>query len=229
MSDSPDFRITKRPASGRNGLFSLAGAGAPAPLKTSPVVWPARRDIYRAKLVFYLFLVSLAVFFAAGLATYLIIRNMAMRPIGVEYVPFQLPWIFVGSTLLLLVVSGALQFGVHSIRRENQHKFMTAMGVAWIAASAFLVLQAVGLQDLLQTHFMREDGSTKVFGMTFVMAFLHALHVVGGMGFMGFVIFQGARHRYDHERNYAVEHLAAYWHFLDVIWLLLLAAFIWAV
>jgi cytochrome c oxidase subunit III len=229
MSNSPEFRVSKTPARGRSGFFSLAAAAIPPPLKTSPGLWPARRDIYRAKLVFYLFLVSLAVFFAAGLATYLIIRGAATRPIGIEYRPFDLPRIFVGSTLLLVVVSGALQYAVYFIRRENQPRFLVSLITAWVAASAFLVVQAFGMNDLLQTHFTREDGSTKVFGMTFIMAFLHALHVVGGMGFMGFVIFQGARHRYDHERNYAVEHLAAYWHFLDVVWLILLAAFLWAV
>jgi cytochrome c oxidase subunit III len=226
MSDrAKNFPTGKTPSTARTGLKGLA-AFSPAPLKTSPVVWPTRRDIYRAKLAFYVFLASLGMFFAGSLASYIIIRAQAFQPIQREYQSLQLPAVFIFSTVLLVFVSGFLQWAVHCIRREQQSSFRTGLVLAWIAAAIFLACQAFGMESLFASHFVQDDGSTKVFGMCFTMALVHALHVLGGMVFLAFVIYQGFRNRYDHERNYAVEHCAAYWHFLDVVWLLMLGTFL---
>ena len=49
-------------------------------LKNSITLIPARKQLYQAKLVFYLFLGSLAMFFIASMITYLIIRRQAFAP-----------------------------------------------------------------------------------------------------------------------------------------------------
>ena len=88
------------------------------------------------------------------------------------------------------------------------------------------MVQTIGMQDLLVHHFAQADGSTKVYGMSFTLALIHALHVVGGVVFLGFIIFQSMRDRYDHERHWAVDHCAGYWHFLDAVWVTMLALFL---
>jgi len=72
---------------------------------------------------------------------------------------------------------------------------------------------------------MATDGSTKVFGMSFVLALLHALHVIGGLVYIGYVLFNAYRDRYDHERFWAIKYCAGYWHFLDLVWLAMLITF----
>jgi len=62
--------------------------------------------------------------------------------------------------------------------------------MAWVAAFAFTIIQGVGMAWLLDQHFSASDGSMKVFGMSFTLAMIHALHVIGGMAFLGFVIYQ---------------------------------------
>ena len=201
--------------------------GSRPPLKgVSKAVLDTRRDVYRAKLIFYLFLVSLGVFFAAGMVSYYIIRTQAFQPVALEYLKLQLPLSFWLSTLTLVFVSGFLQSAVWAVRREYQGVFRRNLVLAWIAALGFLFIQSFGMVDLVQTHFTRFDGSSKAYGLCFTMAFLHALHVLGGMVFLGFVIWQAYHDRYDHERNYAVEHCAAYWHFLDVVWVSMLLTFL---
>ena len=211
----------------------------------------ARPDLYQAKLVFYLFIASLAMFFFATILTYLIIRNQAFNPIPVadadrpaptitllnpdlgsedpstiEYVPLKLPLTFWISTSVLLLTGVFLQRASWLVHRERQNEFRRWLVWAWVAAIAFVIIQAFGMNDLLQQHFTRTDGSTKVYGMSFTLAFLHALHVVGGLGFLGFIIYQAFRNRYDHERHWAVDHCAGYWHFLDVVWISMLVMFV---
>lgn len=207
-------------------------------LKQSINLVPSRRDLYQAKLVFYLFLASLGMFFIASLVTYLIIRFQAFNPIadavpgsiltqGPEiYQQLQLPTSFWVSTVTLVLVSAFLQRACWLVRRERQVGFRRWLCWALIAAVGFVAIQSFGMVDLLTQHFSQTDGSAKVYGMSFTLAFIHALHVFGGMVFLGFVIFQALRNRYDHERHWAVNHCASYWHFLDVVWACMLITFV---
>lgn len=207
-------------------------------LKQSISLVPARPDLYQAKLVFYLFLASLSTFFVASLITYLIIRDHAFRPIedaipgsfltqGPEvYQSLTLPLTFWISTVVLVLVSVLLQRACWLIRRERQTDFRRWLIWSLVAASGFVLIQTFGLGDLLSQHFSKSDGSMKVYGMSFTLAFIHALHVLGGMAFLGFIIYQAFRNRYDHERHWAVDHCASYWHFLDVVWACMLITFV---
>lgn len=220
-------------------------------LKQSISLVSARPDMHQAKLVFYLFIASLAMFFIATLLTYLIIRNQAFNPIPlaeadlpaptialsdpgrgsvdpttIAYIPLKLPMSFWISTSVLLLTGVFLQRASWLVHRERQRDFRRWLVWAWVAAVVFVIIQAFGMNDLFQQHFSRTDGSTKVYGMSFVLAFLHALHVVGGLIFLGFIILQAFRNRYDHERHWAVDHCAGYWHFLDVVWISMLVMFV---
>jgi len=73
-----------------------------------------------------------------------------------------------------------------------------------------------------------QGGTQKgVSGMVFVLAFLHALHVAGGVLALGLVAVRSLTGRYDHERHWPVDFAAHYWHFLDGVWICMLAAFWW--
>ena len=50
-------------------------------LKQSISLVPARRDLYQAKLVFYLFIASLSMFFVASLVTYYLVRVQSFQSI----------------------------------------------------------------------------------------------------------------------------------------------------
>ena len=142
-------------------------------LKQSINLVPARPDLYQAKLVFYLFLASLGMFFVASLITYLVVRDQAFNPIadavpnsiatmGPEiYQPLKLPTTFWISTAVLIVVSVCLQRACWLIHRERQVDFRRLLMMAWFAAVAFVLIQGFGMYDLLTHHFSQSDGSTK--------------------------------------------------------------------
>lgn len=207
-------------------------------LKQSINLVPSRPAMYQAKLVFYLFLASLGMFFIASMLTYLIVRNQAFHGIenpvpnsigtmGPEvYYSLQLPTSFWTSTVILILVSIFLQRACWLVHREKQVGFRRWLVMALLAATAFVIVQSFGMNDLLSQHFSKTDGSMKVYGMSFTLSFIHALHVLGGMAFLAFVTRQAFRDKYDHERHWAVDHCASYWHFLDVVWACMLITFV---
>ena len=208
-------------------------------LKQSINLVPGRRELYQAKMVFYLFIASLTMFFAASLITYCMIRIEAFRTIqqtydaatntmvasSRSYETLKVPTTFWASTILLVVISVFLQRAVGFVRRESIPQFRSCLIWAWAAAVGFSAIQMFGMSELIANHYSAADGSTKVYGMSFTLAFIHALHVLGGMIFLGYVIYQSFRGKYDHERHWAVDHCAGYWHFLDVVWIVMLAVF----
>lgn len=207
-------------------------------LKQSINLIPARQKLYQAKLAFYLFLASLGMFFIASMMTYLIIRNQAFNPIPdavpnsiatmgpSSYQPLQIPISFWISTILLVVVSFALHRACFMVRRERQSEFRIYLIVAGAAAAIFVIVQSFGMAHLLGEHFSVGDGSMKVYGMSFTLSFIHALHVFGGMIFLGIVIRNAYHELYDHERHWTVDNCATYWHFLDVVWACMLITFL---
>lgn len=209
-------------------------------LKRNLNLVPARRNLHQAKLVFWLFIASLGMFFIASLITYCVIRYQAFRPttlvsdgrggmtakmVELSYQPLRIPVTFWASTALLVLTSFFLHRACRMVHRERQAEFRRWLMWAWCAAVAFVLMQMVGMQQLLEQHFTRADGSTKVYGMSFTLSLLHALHVIGGMVFLGYIISGAIRNRYDHERHWAVDHCAGYWHFLDVVWICMLVMF----
>ncbi len=216
------------PVSAREPLEHLANVfETPTPmLKNSLLLQQNRRELLQAKLVFYFFIASLAMFFVAMLVSYCAIRTQAFQHIRREYVPLTIPFSFWVSTFLLLLTSLFLQGAVWQVRRERIRDFRIWLIAALIAATLFIAAQAFGMQYLLATHFTQVDGSTKIYGLCFTLSLVHALHIFGGIGYIGFVLVQSYRGKYDHERHWTVDNCAGYWHFLDIVWFAMLATFL---
>lgn len=190
-------------------------------LRNSVEALKARPQLFRAKLGVYILIVSLAIFFVAALIAYGIIRTS----VSVNLKPLQMPWSFLVSTLVLMAISLSLHFSVVSVRREKQGNYRRFLTLSLVLGFLFLLLQGEGMVRLILTHFQSEAGSGKLYGICFTLALLHAAHVIGGIIFLSYVWVQSKKNRYDHERHWTVDICASYWHFLDVVWILMLVTF----
>jgi cytochrome c oxidase subunit III len=194
-------------------------------LKNSLTLIPARRDHHQAKWLFATFIASLGMFFLATLATYVLIRTQIYLPIQRAYQPLSMPTSFWFSTACLFATSIFLERAVWFVRRERQQPFQVSLWIAAAFSLLFLVTQQEGMTTLALRHYDSIDGSTKFFGICFVLVLVHALHVAGGLIFLGYIIYGARRGRYDHERHWSVNHCAGYWHFLDIVWLAMVLTF----
>jgi len=62
-----------------------------------------------------------------------------------------------------------------------------------------------------------------VYGLAFGLILLHAAHVLGGVLPLTWATIRAWRGGYDHERHETITYLTMYWHFLDVVWLIMFA------
>ena len=188
---------------------------SPAPLdpRAEPV------PLAMGRLGMRLLLLALGMLFAATLSGYLAIRGgaQAWPPPGVPKLPAAL-WI---STVLIVVSSVTVQWAVRGIRRGFQASLRNGLLLTLLLGVAFLVSQSINWFSLVAVHF---TARTNLYGFLFyLLTGLHAAHVLGGLVPLGVVTAQAWRGAYTAASHSGVEYVAMYWHFLDVVWVILFA------
>ncbi|QGJ72041.1 Cytochrome C oxidase subunit III [Planctomycetales bacterium 10988] len=181
------------------------------------MVWHARQ---RLELGYYIFLLTLAIFFVAGMLAYAIIRINSPH---LSYGAISLPLGFWISTLFLVGGSITLHIAVHEIRFERQQRFRQFLLASSFLGGGFAIIQTSLLWTLLADHYESLQVNIQMYGIVFTLVLLHALHFIAGLAVLFWVTFQGFRLRYDHEDFTSVRFCAIYWHFLDGVWLIMLA------
>jgi cytochrome c oxidase subunit 3 len=169
------------------------------------------------RLAMAVFLASLSVLFLASLVAYAVVRLGAPSwlPPGTTLPRVSL----LRSTLLLALCSVAIQRGLNAIRRGDGVRLGRNLYAGLGLATAFLVSQVdcwMGLfaAGVVHTH--------SLYGFAFLMLTgLHALHVLGGVVALIVVVVAAHRRAYSWARYAGVRHTVTYWHFLGVVWLVL--------
>ena len=188
----------------------------------------ARGGIGNPVLGMLLFLTSEVMFFAGLFAAYFNVRANAPGGIWPPIIPDSAPpeqyhlaiLPFVGpATVLLILSSFTAQFAVWGIRRGDRTAFLRNLAVTVVLGIVFLVMQAIDYA-LLYSEGITLDAGT--FGTTyFTLTGFHGAHVFGGVIMLGVVLYRGLAGQFSARHHDAVEAASLYWHFVDVVWIVL--------
>ena len=171
---------------------------------------------------FIIFLLSESVIFLSFFAGYIVYKTTALDwlPPGVEGLEIREPAI---NTVVLVSSSFVIYFAERYLHRENLWGFRAFWLLTMAMGSYFLYGQAVEWSSL---EFGITDG---VFGGTFyLLTGFHGLHVLTGvllqLIMLGRSFIPG---NYDNG-EFGVAATSLFWHFVDVIWIILfLLIYIW--
>ena len=173
-----------------------------------------------------LFITSEVMFFGGLFAAYFSLRANAAQwpPINPENgEPFHLAILpFVGpATILLILSSVTCQMAVWGIRRNDRTAFIRAMAVTVVLGITFLVMQLIDYSLLGQEGLTLSSGQ---YGTTYyTLTGFHGAHVFGGVIMLSVVLYRGMLGQFSGRHYDAVEGASLYWHFVDVVWILLFA------
>jgi cytochrome c oxidase subunit 3 len=171
-----------------------------------------------------LFLTSEVMFFAGLFAAYFSVRAHAplwppLNPetseaFHVEILPLVGP-----ATVLLILSSLTCQNAVWGIRRGDRVAFVRNIAVTFVIGITFLVMQAIDYAVLGSEGLTIASGP---YGTTyFTLTGFHGAHVFGGVVMLGVVLYRGMAGQFSARHHDAVEAASLYWHFVDVVWILL--------
>ncbi len=188
----------------------------------------SRGGISNVILGMLLFITSEVMFFAGLFAAYFSVRANAevWPPINPEStaIPqeaFHLAILpLVGpATVMLILSSFTCQFAVWAIRRGDRTAFLRNIGFTFTIGVAFLIMQAIDYVILAEEGITLSAGT---FGTTyFTLTGFHGAHVLAGVIMLGVVLYRGMAGQFSARHHDAVEATSLYWHFVDVVWILL--------
>jgi cytochrome c oxidase subunit 3 len=173
---------------------------------------PQQNRYYTAVIVA---IVAILVFFLALASAYIVRRGSSAN-----WTPVHIPPILWVNTLVLLLSSATLEFA----RRKLAKADFTAFGKLWMLTTIlgllFLAGQFVGWRQLqAQGVFLASNAASSFF---YVFTGAHAVHLFGGVIALLYVAARksdGTRL----SRSAAAEVTSYYWHFMDALWVFLLA------
>lgn len=162
------------------------------------------------------FLVAEAMIFLGLFTAYLTFRAVAPAwpPEGTPELELLLPGI---NTLILISSSFVIHQADTAIKKNN-----VAALRAWFLATAIMGIIFLGGQLYEYTHL--EFGlTTNLFASTFyVLTGFHGLHVCVGVLAILAVLWRSLKSgHYSKEHYFGVEAAELYWHFVDIVWIVL--------
>lgn len=193
------------------------------------------------KLAMWLFLGSECLLFGALISSYLILKTRFLTELlagnpdviaGIDNPGLVEEFIAEGSveplwdipftslSSFILLMSSLCMVLAHKATEEGDYKNQRI----WLAATAILGSTFIGGQIYEFTTFFSEgltfDGS--IFGSAFyTLTGFHGVHVTGGIIMLMSLLFLSLRGKLQSDRAETVELVGLYWHFVDVVWVLI--------
>lgn len=204
--------IEKKPSNGGGGNLPPVGRNGGGDDGKRPQ--PGRPSPKRYYTGMGLGIVSILMFFMALASAFLVRRGTG------NWVPVQIPMLMWVNTFVLLASSASLELARHRLAKGQLNAYRnfwvvtTALGVLFLIGqvAAWRILAAEGV-------YLTSNPASSFF---YIFSGAHALHLVGGVAALLYVAirnFEGAQVT----RTVAAEVTSFYWHFMDALWLFLLA------
>ncbi len=179
------------------------------------------------KLAFWSFIGSECLLFGSLIATYMAYKGRSLKPPfphevtinghhyeGVLNIPLTS-----FSTFILLMSSVAMVFALYNVQRGERK-----WSAFWLFATAFGGSIFLGCQVYEFTNFYHEGLTLRsnLFGSTFfLLTGFHGAHVTVGVIYLVTLGVMALKGRIGPERTLNVEIAGLYWHFVDVIWIVI--------
>lgn len=124
------------------------------------------------------------------------------------------------NTLILLTSSITLHFSHVGVEKGKRQQVSWMMGITILLGLAFLTLQVEEYIHAYQDLGLTLDSG--VYGNTFfLLTGFHGLHVTLGTLFLIVIFFRVLAGHFSTDNHFAFQAASWYWHFVDVVWLLL--------
>jgi cytochrome c oxidase subunit III len=178
---------------------------------------PQPSNKFRIAMWFLLLVVLMT--FGGLISAYIVISTNGVM----EWKPFALPvqvWV---STVLILASSISYAIAQKALNADNQDKAKTWFLATTIFGGMFIASQILAWLELVQRGVYVQ--SNPYAGFFYILTAVHALHVIGGISALGWIVLRiWQKTSVDEEltkRKQISNAVSWYWHFMDALWLVL--------
>ncbi len=173
-----------------------------------------------AKPMLWISMVSMTMTFIGFTSAYIVSSKRE------DWVSFELPSALYVSTVLILLSSITYLFAKRAIKNDNRSltsilllaTLFLGLGFAYYQYLGFIQLQEAGL-------YLSGKGSIVSASLLIVISFAHLLHVIAGFIVLLVVIYNHFKKKYNSQETLGLELGGIFWHFVDILWILLFLFF----
>ncbi|MGZ4309571.1 MAG: cytochrome c oxidase subunit 3 [Gaiellaceae bacterium] len=161
----------------------------------------------------FLFIASEIMLFGSFFTAYFFVRVAAGTPWPTP--PHELPVFVAGiNTVILVTSSFTMHWALQSIKRGNRSGLQAGLTLTFLLGLTFLLTQLVEYSRVGFAPY------TDAFGtIFFCLTGLHGAHVFVGLTLLLAATIRSYRGHYSPEEHLGVEIPGIYWHFVDVMWI----------
>ena len=178
-----------------------------------PPIAHASSKVNREVLGMFLFIASEVMVFGSFFAMYFFIRVVNGVPWPTP--PYHLPVFVAGvNTAILVTSSFTMHWALTSIKRGSRAGLKAGLVLTFLMGFTFLATQ---ITEYARIGFApRDNAFTTIF---FCLTGLHGAHVFVGLSLLLVATIRSFRGHYSPEHHHGVEIPGIYWHFVDVMWI----------
>ncbi len=184
-----------------------------------PYTTEARPDtgLYNGKLGIWLFLASEVMLFAGLFSSYVLLRTGAVEwprhvlPVGMATL----------NTAMLIASSMTMVMAWEALKTNNWARHRTYLGLTVALGVVFLLVKFTEYREHIAAGELPSHNT--FFALYYTLTAVHALHIVGGLVVMLYLLGPGAKLWAQQPVQFTnrVEATGLYWHFVDFVWVLL--------
>lgn len=131
-------------------------------------------------------------------------------------------WLPFWNTALLVTSSVTCEIAHHALKANKRSQFVAMLGVTVLLGIIFVYLQAVEYHHAYTEMDLKLTSG--IYGTTFYMLTgFHGFHVCLGAFMLSVMFFRSLKGHFSANDHFGFEAAAWYWHFVDVVWLFLVA------
>jgi cytochrome c oxidase subunit III len=167
------------------------------------------------KILLWIGMASIVMLFAGLTSAYVV------RQADGNWTHFELPFAFFISTGFIILSSVSLHWSLNSVKKNELTKLKNGLMLTLVLGLAFVFTQFLAWSDLVTQGIYLVGNPSGSF--LYVITGLHVAHLAGGIFYLIYVTYRSLQAKLSSKNYLIVELCAVYWHFLDGLWLYLLA------
>jgi cytochrome c oxidase subunit III len=217
--------IDVKPGIGAGGGANPGGDGGPQGPDPNPQDWPPGYSPENAieptkyRIAVWLGLASVAMLFFALTSAYILRQYNSLTSDTPDWNPIQIPSALWISTAVILLSSISFEIARRALRKNLYERFKSWISITTVLGFAFLIGQVIAWRQLAsQGIYLKSNPHSSFF---YLLTALHALHLLGGLMVLSYVMVSALRLRIGMKKRLTVEVTSLYWHFMDGLWIYL--------
>tara|TARA_A100001037_G_C15000819_1_gene566988 strand:- start:84 stop:707 length:624 start_codon:yes stop_codon:yes gene_type:complete len=124
------------------------------------------------------------------------------------------------NTGIIILSSVAFQIATWAVQRNKKQLFQLSFASAGILTIVFLVSQYAAWQELTEAGYYAVVNPANAF--FYVLTGVHGLHLLGGLAVWAKTLLRVAQGAEAYKVKLSIELCTTYWHFLALVWLVIL-------